>query len=561
MKFLNYKNIILAVGIFLFFAAGRVCAANTGDVVNFDVDKGFDATGRTQLQATLVKVSDRLYFYVENTWWNSQTPGKQNQVLADLGNLSNEFDGNIYPTLTSTFGSEWSPGIDSDTKITVLFESMNSAEGGYFREADEYDKLQLPDSNQREMMYLSVFGIDDPNAKVTLGHEFTHLITFNQKNKIFGVEDDTWLNEARADYSSTILGYDNAYNGSNLQKRVNDFLQNPSDSITDWSGTKYDYASVNLFTHYLVDYYGINILSDSLKSKSVGIESINEALLKNGAKENFPQIFTDWTIALAINDCSQNSKYCYINKNLVDLRINPTLIFLPLTGNSSLSSTNVTKNWTGNWQKFIGGSGDLKLEFSSLTRLNFQVPYLIYDNNNNYSVKFLTIDSTDKGEISIPKFGTNYKSLIIMPSLQTGTSGIDDLGLVYPYSFIVSITGDGPSTDETLAQQLQNQIDSLRKQIADILAQRQGGQTNQRNSCSQITDNLGFGSSGSEVSCLQQFLKNQGTDIYPSGYVTGIFGSLTKAAAIKFQGKYGISQTGFVGILTRTKINQILSGK
>ena len=344
MKFLNYKNIILAVGIFLFFAAGRVCAANTGDVVNFDVDKGFDATGRTQLQATLVKVSDRLYFYVENTWWNSQTPGKQNQVLADLGNLSNEFDGNIYPTLTSTFGSEWSPGIDSDTKITVLFESMNSAEGGYFREADEYDKLQLPDSNQREMMYLSVFGIDDPNAKVTLGHEFTHLITFNQKNKIFGVEDDTWLNEARADYSSTILGYDNAYNGSNLQKRVNDFLQNPSDSITDWSGTKYDYASVNLFTHYLVDYYGINILSDSLKSKSVGIESINEALLKNGAKENFPQIFTDWTIALAINDCSQNSKYCYINKNLVDLRINPTLIFLPLTGNSSLSSTNVTKN-------------------------------------------------------------------------------------------------------------------------------------------------------------------------------------------------------------------------
>jgi peptidoglycan hydrolase-like protein with peptidoglycan-binding domain len=64
----------------------------------------------------------------------------------------------------------------------------------------------------------------------------------------------------------------------------------------------------------------------------------------------------------------------------------------------------------------------------------------------------------------------------------------------------------------------------------------------------------------SDVKCLQEFFKNQGTDIYPEGLVTGNFGSLTKAAAIKFQAKYGISQTGYVGILTRTKINQILNG-
>ena len=97
-------------------------------------------------------------------------------------------------------------------------------------------------------------------------------------------------------------------------------------------------------------------------------------------------------------------EYCYLNKNLNSLRISPTLIFLPLTGSSSLSSTNVTKNWSGNWQKIIGGSGDLKLDFSSLAGLNFQVPYIVYDKNNNYSVKFLTLDGNEKGEIRYSGF-------------------------------------------------------------------------------------------------------------------------------------------------------------
>ena len=63
-----------------------------------------------------------------------------------------------------------------------------------------------------------------------------------------------------------------------------------------------------------------------------------------------------------------------------------------------------------------------------------------------------------------------------------------------------------------------------------------------------------------DVKCLQEFLKNQGGDIYPEGFVTGNFGNLTKLAVIKFQEKNTISATGFVGPLTRTKINQILIG-
>lgn len=71
----------------------------------------------------------------------------------------------------------------------------------------------------------------------------------------------------------------------------------------------------------------------------------------------------------------------------------------------------------------------------------------------------------------------------------------------------------------------------------------------------------------SEVRCLQEFLKSQGSEIYPERLVTGNFLSITQAAIIRFQEKYaseillplGLQKgTGYVGQMTRVKINQIL---
>ncbi len=572
MKFFrDYKKTIflIALAAMIFLPSIKtVQAANVGDIINFNVDKNYDATGRSQVLATLIKSTSGLYFYIEKSWWDAQSTARQNEILASLDGLSNEFTNKIYPTLTSVYGFEARPGIDGDSKIAVFFESLNNNLGGYVRTSDEYSKLQAPDSNEKEMLYLPIAQITDSKLKVFLAHEFVHLIVFNQKNIIQGVDEEIWLSEARSDYASTILGYDDIYEGSNLQRRVEDFLSQPSDSLTEWQGTKYDYAVENLFMHYLISHYGINILTDSLHSKLVGIDSLNEALSRNGFKENFSQIFTNWTLALAINNCNYNPNYCYNGQNLNNLRINPTLIFLPLTGDSSLSMSNSTKNWSGNWQKIIGGNGNLTLDFSSFTGLNFQVPYIVYDKNNNYTVNFLQLDKNEKGEITIKDFGTKYNSLIIIPSLQTKTFGFDGTELSYPYTLTVSIKGNTLSEDPMLVQiqKLLDQIDALKKQIAAI---QSGNPVPANNSaCSALNNNLYFGmSNNSQVSCLQQFLKSQGMDIYPEGLVTGNFGSLTKLAVIRFQEKYRSeiltpvnlsSGTGFVGLLTRVKINQLL---
>ena len=130
-------------------------------------------------------------------------------------------------------------------------------------------------------------------------------------------------------------------------------------------------------------------------------------------------------------------------------------------------------------------------------------------------------------------FGDKYNSLVIMPSLQSKMVGFDSQEISYPYTFKVSVSS---STIDT--------------------------STSSNNLCASMSINLYFGLKNSDmVKCLQQFLKSQGQDIYPEGYVTGYFGSLTKAAVIRFQKKYGIPSTGFVGILTRTKINSLYSGQ
>jgi hypothetical protein len=78
--------------------------------------------------------------------------------------------------------------------------------------------------------------------------------------------------------------------------------------------------------------------------------------------------------------------------------------------------------------------------------------------------------------------------------------------------------------------------------------------------------NLGQGSQGEDVKLLQRTLAIE--EVYPEKIISGTFGPKTRAAVVKFQEKYsdeilspiGFSKgTGFVGNLTRLKLNKIIS--
>lgn len=572
------KLFLIVISILLLALAGGAKALSVGQSFSFNIESEYDSNGREEISAALIKIGTKIYFYADQDWWYNLEYFQQNETRKKLGELEEEFIRTIYPQLTSFYGSEWKPGIDNDEKLIILIHPMKEGAGSYFRTADEYPKLQIPESNEKEMIYLNSDYLSSPYLKIFLSHEFTHLITFNQKDKKQEVEEDTWLNEARAEYSAALLGYDNNFEESNIKSRLKSFLTSPSDSLTEWQNKPEDYGVANIFIQYLVDHYGKEILAESLNSEKVGIASLNYALEKKGFKENFSQIFTDWTIAVVINNCSVNSKYCYNNQHLRNFRITPSVNFLPLEGESTLAATKTTKDWSGNWYKFVGGQGSLKIEFTGNSNNVFKIPYIAHDLSGNQSLGFLELSENNRAEIIISDFGTKIISVIIIPSIQTKTSDFSDKEEPVAFFWSASTT----RTEEVLPKYLDKPISQMSKQeiltkiseIEDILKKlkEQLNKTINPNpvplSCRIFNNNLFYGmTNNSEVSCLQKFLKDQGLEIYPEGLITGNFLGLTKIAVIRFQEKYAAeilfplgleAGTGFIGSATRVKINEML---
>lgn len=562
------KKLTLILALVIFLSPVFVSAISLGEETDFFIDSSYDLNQREQISATLKEISQNAYFYIEDEWYQNLTEGEKDEINEKLDILAREFDRKIYPELTSTYSEEWNPGIDRDSRIAILFHQMKEGAGGYFNSGDGYRKIQNPESNEREMIYLNAIYLEYEIIKSYVAHEFVHLITFNQKDRLRNISEEIWLNEARADFAPTLLGYDEEYQGSNLQQRVKQFILSPGDSLTEWQNEKRDYGIVNIFIQYLVDHYGVEILSDSLKSSKIGILSINGALEESNIEKSFSEIFTDWTVSVFLNDCSLGEQYCYKNQNLENLKITPSLIFLPSTQKTSISSDYFTKQWSGNWYRIIGGEGDLQLEFNGENRVNFEVPYILCQNAHQCSVHFLNLNEQQDGEIFLEDFGSDWTSLTLIPSIQSKNSGFDGQEPSYVFSISVSVENeedqqnDGKLIEELMARiaELQTQIAETKAKIAAILGEKESSQ--------KFIQNLYFGIKNEQVRCLQEFLKEQGKEIYPQGLVTGYFGPLTQAAVIRFQERYAEeileplelqNGTGFVGPSTRDKINQMLN--
>lgn len=599
---IGLKSKIVFLGIMLFtlpFVLPSLVEANSislGQKHSFFVDSSYDLQEREKIFGTLQRIGQKAYFYIDSEWWEDLSDQAQEIVGKSIQELDVEFSQKIYPILTKNFGSEWNPGIDKDSNITVLIHPMKDQVGGYFNDRDEYSKLENSKSNEREIIYLNADSITNNLTKSFLAHEFTHLITFNQKEKINNIKEEVWLNEARAEYASTLVGYDKEYDKSNLKKRIEIFLKEPSDSITEWQNKEADYGGLNLFTQYLVEQYGIDILTDSLKSKEKGIKSLNYALEQNGFKQDFSEIFTDWTITVLVNDCDFGKEYCYKNKDLKDLQLVPLINILPFKGQSTLGVTYTTKNWSGNWFDFISGKGTLKIEFIGHPENIFKVPYLTHDSSNQYSLGFLELDKDQRGEVSISGFGQDISSVIIIPSMQTKTTNFLNPEPSFSYFWSASVINGIQAQEQDYGQNQENnsnsylekpvlemtkneilqkieQIEKILNELKNQLGALTGLEESKENvagsvNCKIFEQNLSYGlKNNSEVKCLQEFLKSQEKEIYPEALITGNFLSLTKQAVIRFQEKYAeeilhpldLTQgTGFVGSKTREKLNSLL---
>jgi hypothetical protein len=554
------KKIKVLSFLFLFFSITPVFAGSTEKLF---VEPTHDISQRKRIDANLELVTNYIYFYFDSSWWDNLEEEKREEYRDIVYNLGSEFENKIYPEIKKDFGEVPKHNVVGNSdRISVLFHPMESRSGGYFRTGDQYSIYQYPQSNEKNILYLNTHLIEDPDIAGYLAHEYIHLITFNEKNKKHDVDEEIWLNELRAEAIISILGYNDDYQGSNLQKRIKNFLYDPDISLTEWTDQVADYGVINIFAQYLLDHYGKEILIDSLKSELVGIKSIEYALSKKEEEKTFSELFTDFKIAVYLNDCSYGEYYCFKNENLKDVSVYPATVFITTRDEGFHEISYQTKDWAGNWFRFVGGSGTFNLNFFGEGK--FIVPYILCQKNKECSVHFLKIDKENKGELVIENFNSVYESITIIPSLQQKFSGFN--GAEKTKQLIMEVEIEEISeVSEIDVKKMQERVLFLAMKMKEIYASLGRGipKSNKR-----IEKDLYYGMFNSdEVRKLQNFLKDQGEDIYPEKLVTGNFYHLTKQAVIRFQEAYRekilqplglVEGTGYVGENTRRLINSFL---
>ncbi len=419
--------------------------------VSFNIDSSYDISGRSGISASEHHAGTNSRWFVADDYWNSLSGGAKDNLTANIKILSNEFDEVIYPRLRALFGSENTPGVDGDPKITILVLEMIEEAGGYMREQDGLAQDKIIGSNGREMVYLNAAYLGNSRAKSFLAHEFQHLITFNQKFVQYNVQEEVWLNELRSEIASTILGYDNpqVYGGSNLEARVKNFLKSPSDAVLEWENKSKDYSTINLLGQYILDYYGRSVLAAMTANNKVGIESFNEALRAFGFSEDFSEVFKNWTLAALVNDCQVGPKLCYKNPNLDFSNFHIQFNIIEGSG-EKITSQSQTKDWKADWLKLEKQLNAEKpqehifmLQFFAAEASKFRIPYVVYDSGGKVmEVGEIPIDERESGTLFVENFGFSVPKIVIIPYNQTQKVGTNGNALSTTYTFNASTIDD-----------------------------------------------------------------------------------------------------------------------
>lgn len=265
-----------------------------GDTKNFWVTN-VDTNNNFQITATLQYLGDHTYIWIENgVSYNA----------SDLKSLGDTFDDQIYPINQEFFGQEWSPGVDNDPHIYIVYAGgLGYSLAGYYSSADELHPDAHEYSNAHEM-----FLINSDNVYLwedyiygTLAHEFQHMIHwYTDKN------EETWLNEGFSMLAELINDFDpGGFDYSYVWK--------PDLQLTDWGGDVGQngphYGAAFLFTTYFLDRFGEEATKAVVANEANGMESIDLVMQelnihdpKTGKVITSDDIFRDWAVANLLGD-------------------------------------------------------------------------------------------------------------------------------------------------------------------------------------------------------------------------------------------------------------------
>jgi immune inhibitor A len=269
-----------------------------------------DTTKNFQVGTTLRYITPHSYFWLQDGVDAND---------ADIKALMDAFETKIYPTDREFFGSEWTPGVDNDPHIYVLYvRGVGQSTGGYFSTPDEYNPAVFKYSNGHEQFVFNADGesLTDEYTYGTLAHEFQHMIHWN-----LDLNETSWINEGFSEVAAFLNGY--SVGGADLV-----FAQNPDLPLTEWTSLSNDpdvttahYGEAYLFLTYFLDRFGDKVTQAVVKDKENSLESIDDTLRtlnvtdkQTGKVITADDVVMDWMAANYLHDGSAgDGRYTYHN--------------------------------------------------------------------------------------------------------------------------------------------------------------------------------------------------------------------------------------------------------
>lgn len=252
-----------------------------GDVEFFWVSD-LDDNSMHKARAELLFISEHAYWYFDK---NKIAPR-----IEDVEAIAQTFEASIYPSVTASFGNEWTPGIDKDPHIYILHVGLNGV-SGYYSSSDEYPTRIYRYSNEHEMIYLDSYKILLGSSEYfgLLAHELQHAVHWAQDPS-----EETWVNEGLSEVAKKIAGYPLNFLSSFEDHHSVSLIYWPADS----SSPLPHYGASSLFIEYLAQRFGSHSdLKLLVQSQEDGIDGVIEYLDNLGVSSSFYEVFRDWTIA------------------------------------------------------------------------------------------------------------------------------------------------------------------------------------------------------------------------------------------------------------------------
>jgi len=223
----------------------------------------FAAKKNVRTTATLRLVTDHA------KWWVA------NDASVDLNGLrttATSFEGKIYPTDRRLYGEEWSPGIDADPRINLVFARLPGSAAGYFSGSDEEPAWVNEFSAEREMIYLNTLGARVGSSEMDriLAHEFCHMIQFNTRRR-----SAVWFNEGHA----VLCEKGNDFSPTDGEA----YLRVPDTQLNDWADldtARPHYGLAFMFLEYLRQNAGGEDLVRALMQKGIDTPADFDQVLK-----------------------------------------------------------------------------------------------------------------------------------------------------------------------------------------------------------------------------------------------------------------------------------------